>query len=685
MQSKIRSVMKSLETRKGDIGDMERERQAFYVDVAELLSEISREKTTVFLIDNFQWADRSSIALLTYLVSNPFNGRIMIVSAYTPELEGDDFISGVITGLTLEGKAQVMILDRMDETNTTVLLERLLGTRLPSKFAHRIYKETEGHPLFTTSLVKSLVEDGIINPKDKNWTDTLEEIELKLPKNVKDIVLRRLKLLDAEVLSVLKAASVLGPQFRFDILAGMMKVDAESLHGFLSRLTEAKLVFQLLESKVETYRFAHVNIRETVYQNLGGKEKKTLHKSAGQTYALLFGDKPEFAYLMAHHFSLCGSHDKAFGYAKWAGEIALQRNATDEAALYFKNSLKSLRKIKGKDKVKFKQEILIKLGDVEFITGNWKKANKHYTESLKLGVESEDMRLTSVSNRKLGELFRFQGEYSKARNRFEKALEVSEKIRDSRGIADSYKGLGYLFWRKGDYPKAIEYYDRCIRTAMELDDHELLGVAILEKGNVFNTMGDLTKAMEMYKTCVVHLEKVNNLSQIARAYNNMGDVSLQRESWEQAMDYFERSKSAAEKVGGRYMVAWSLFNEAEALSRLNRPDEAIDKCRSSYEILNSLGDKMGLLAVHKNLAIAYGLKKDWKSAQENFKKSLAMAKELKIPDVKAEIYLHKAQMFKGMGEIEKARSDLSTALKIAKSVNAKRWVDRIEREVKAIG
>ncbi len=133
------------------------------------------------------------------------------------------------------------------------------------------------------------------------------------------------------------------------------------------------------------------------------------------------------------------------------------------------------------------------------------------------------------------------------------------------------------------------------------------------------------------------------------------------------------------------MVAWSLFNEGEALARTGKTDEAIEKCGKSREILSSLGDRMGLVAVHKNFAIAYGLKKEWKRSEDNFRKSLKIARELQIPDVIAEIYLHHAMMLSAKGEKEKARSDLSMALNIAKEIKAKRWITRIKKEMESIG
>jgi predicted ATPase len=683
-QDNMRSVLKSLETRKGDIGEMEKERQAFHADVVSLFKNISNERTCMMFINNYQWVDKSSSALLEYLGRNLEDSKVIVIAAYSAELEGDDVISSSIAGLTLEGHAQVVLLERFDEPRTKMLLEAMFKTGVTDDLVKRIFKETQGHPLFTSSLLKSLVEEKLVDFRDEGWMEKLAGKDLELPKDVRGLISRRVKLLDKEAKNVLRTASVLGILFRTKILAHVLGMEKGALRDVLSRLTEGNLIYQDVDAKDEIFNFDHVKVRETVYNDIGSAERKRLHRSAGEAYEAIFKDRVEFAYIIAHHFSLCGLHDKAFSYAKTAGERALNQNAPEEAIKLLNESLKHLKRleIKGKDKVK--QELLLKLGDASFITGDWKQAQKFYTNSLKMGEKSGDKRLTSLSNRKLGELLRFKGDYEKARRRFEEALTLSRSIKDSMGIADSYKGLGYLFWRKGDYQKAIEHYDRCIDTARKLKDDDLLGVALLEKGNVCNTMGDLDKAMDLYESCVKHLEKANNLSQIARVYNNMGDVCLQKESWSKAMKYFERSRASARNVGGRYMIAWSLFNEAEALANLNKPDEAIEKLRESHDILKVLGDKMGLLAVHKNFAIAHGLKRDWQAAEENFRKSLEMANELNIPDVKAEIHLHWAIMLKAKGEKDEARSNLSTALEIAKGVNAKRWISRIEKEIRGL-
>jgi tetratricopeptide (TPR) repeat protein len=663
---------------------MEKERQAFHADVVSLFRNISRQNTCVMIINNYQWVDKGSSALLEHLGKNLEDARVMTVAAYSAELEGDDAISSSIAALTLEGHAQVILLERFDEATTKTFLEAWFKTAVTDELVKKVFKETQGHPLFTSSLLKSLEEEKVIDLKNENWMQELAGKELELPKDVKGLISRRVKLLDKVARKVLGTASVLGIMFRTRILAHMLGMEKGALREVLSRLTESNLIYQDFEAKDEKFNFDHVKVRETIYNDIGKAERKRLHRSAGEAYEAILGDRIEFAYILAHHFSISGDNDKAFGYAKTAGERALNQNAPEEALRLLEDALAHLRRLEVKGKEEMKQEILAKLGDASFITGEWKKAQKYYKDSLKMGEKSKNRRLTSLSNRKLGELLRFKGEYERARKRFEEALELSMEIGDERGVADSYKGLGYLFWRKGDYPKAIEYYDKCIETARVLNDDELLGVALLEKGNVSNTMGDLDKAMELYESSIKPLENANNLSQIARVYNNMGDVCLQKESWSKAMKYFECSRASASNVGGRYMIAWSLFNEAEALANLKRPDEAIEKLREAHDILKVLGDKMGMLAVHKNFAIAHGLKGDWSAAEENFRKSLEMAAELNIPDVKAEIHLHWGIMLKAKGDNEEARRNLSTALEIAKGVKAKRWISRIEKEMRSL-
>jgi len=682
---RIKAISENLKGVKKGIGEVETDKEKFYTDFVLLFSDISKSKPMVVFIDNYQWADRSSVALFSHMANNMKNARVMIIAAYSPELEGDDVISESIAILTLEGHANVITIERFDEPRTKEMLEKLFKTKVPDNFSRKIFDEAKGNPFYVKALLESLMEEGLIDPIDKNFANKVERLKFTLPKSVMELTMKRIQQLDKESQEVLKIASVLGTRFRLDVLARILKAKKEQMQPRLSTLVEHRLIYQDLEAKSESYVFEHVKLRDILYKQMGKNERRELHRLAGNAYEKLLGESSEFAYALAHHYSLSGLHDKAHKYAKLAGDRALHQNAPEEAVRNFQESLKSLGKIKPKPKPKLRHEILVRLGDANFIIGKWKEANRAYKDALKASKETGNKVLTSISNRKLGELLRFKGEYTKAKRYFETALAISKNIHDSRGIADCYKGLGYMSWRQGDYQEALDFYEKCIVTADSLKDDGLLGIALLEKGNVHNTMGDLVKSMEHYKRCLVYLERTNNISQIARVYNNMGDISLQREEWSEAIQYFERSRAAAEKVGGRYMVAWSLFNEAEALTRLSRTDDALKNCHESLDILNSLGDKMGILAVHRNFAIAYGVKKDWEKAEENFNKSLEMAKELNIPDVMAEIYLHRARMLKSKGESENAKKNLELALKIAKLIKAKRWIARIEKELEVFG
>jgi predicted ATPase len=427
-QTRIESVLKNLKNRRKESDEIGMKPEEFYYEMTSLLADISLKKTLIIFINNFHWSDLSTVSFIKHIASAPKKARILMIATYSQELEGAELISEAITTMAMDRNAYVMILERFDETTSEVLMEKLLGTPVPPSFSKQIFEDTQGHPLFMTSIIESLVEDGTIDPNDYTWTSRVERLELKLPKSVKELLTEKVKVLEDESQRILRAASVLGTQFKFEDLANVMTTDKEDLHTRLSTLSEKKLIFQEVEAEEESYSFDHPSLRETIYEEIDPSERKALHMLAANVLESVHGEDADFAYYLAHHFSLSGQYEKAFNYAKIAGENSLQQNAPEEAARHFEDSLASLEKAEMEGKNGLKHDIVLKIGDSNFRTGNWTGAQERYGDSLRIGIESKDKQMASISHRKLGEVLRFKGSYPEAKAHFQESLVISVSL-----------------------------------------------------------------------------------------------------------------------------------------------------------------------------------------------------------------------------------------------------------------
>ncbi len=81
-----------------------------------------------------------------------------------------------------------------------------------------------------------------------------------------------------------------------------------------------------------TYRFRHALIADAAYDSLLKHERRALHGAVGMTLERLYEERPEqVAARLATHFDEAGDEERAYRYARLAGESAARRYALPEA------------------------------------------------------------------------------------------------------------------------------------------------------------------------------------------------------------------------------------------------------------------------------------------------------------------------------------------------------------------
>ena len=108
-----------------------------------------------------------------------------------------------------------------------------------------------------------------------------------------------------------------------------------NLVDVLDHLEQGHLLRAQLEPE-PTYSFKHQLVQQAAYESLLVHDRRTLHRAVGETLERLFDDRrQDVADVLADHFERAGFRKKAFDYAVLAGEQALSRFATAEAAALF--------------------------------------------------------------------------------------------------------------------------------------------------------------------------------------------------------------------------------------------------------------------------------------------------------------------------------------------------------------
>ncbi len=139
--------------------------------------------------------------------------------------------------------------------------------------------ETEGNPLFVGEIVRLLSVEGVRSEG------------LAIPQTVRDVIARRLTHLSDECNRVLALASVLGREFPLDALARLAGVSADEMLDVLDEAMTARVLSDVAGAP-DRLRFAHVLIRDTLYEGLTTARRVRLHHQAADALETLHGEDP---------------------------------------------------------------------------------------------------------------------------------------------------------------------------------------------------------------------------------------------------------------------------------------------------------------------------------------------------------------------------------------------------------
>ena len=361
--------------------DPEGARFRLFDSTASFLRAAGAAQPLVLVLDDLHAADKPSLLLLQFLAGSLRGARITIVAAYRDtETRTNHALRETVAEVRREPITRAIRLGGLDLSEVAHIIELIVGTEPSDDLAAAIHRETEGNPLFVGELVRLLAAEGRLE-------DAASSSEaLSIPQGVRDVIGHRLRHLSGECKRVLSVASVLGREFSLDALALVSGRAERALHDPLDEARAARVVGDVSGGRSRV-RFSHALIRDSLYGDLGTKERLRLHGSAAAALEQLYADEPEpHLAELAHHFVATapgGDVDKAIDYATRAGDHASGSLAYEEAARLYEMALEA-SELATPINEHMRCELLLSLGDAQARGGNIPAAKDTFAEAAEL-------------------------------------------------------------------------------------------------------------------------------------------------------------------------------------------------------------------------------------------------------------------------------------------------------------
>jgi DNA-binding SARP family transcriptional activator len=520
-------------------GDPEGARFRLFEATASFLRAASLTEPLVLVLDDLHAADASSLLLLQFLAGALAESRLLAVAAYRdvdPSLR--DPLSETLAELRRQPVTRFLPLVGLPEADVGSFVSLTTGLDPPAHVVSALHRATEGNPFFVGEVVRLLAsEEALESITDAAaWRRTI-------PEGVRAVTRRRLGHLSDTCRRVLVLASVLGREFDLEALEQVSEVSGDQLLEVLDEAARERAVTDV-PGQPGRMRFAHVLIRDTLYDELTPGRRVQLHRRVGDALEQLYADnlEPRLAEL-AHHFyesARPAVAEKSLGYARRAAERSLKLLAYEEAARLFAVALRVLDGMDApNDAIRCK--LLLELGDAYARAGDTPRSKQTYREAARLAdalglpdelgraalgyggrflwdVSRDDERLAPLLERALAAV---GDEDSTLRVRLLARL-AAGPLRDATAEPERRRSLGAQaleMARRIDEPSTLAYgLHGYLSSHLSPDSTaEQLELA-LELIDVALQAGDIERAVEGYE---IHLESSIELGDMSSAYADL--------------------------------------------------------------------------------------------------------------------------------------------------------------------
>lgn len=338
----------------------------------ELLRNASSARPMVLVIDDLHAADTPSLLLLQFLARELRSMRMLLLAAYrTVDPEMPQPVRDTLAEIAREPLARRIALSGLTKPAVAQYVKLTASELASRELLGALYEQTEGNPLFVAETIRLLALEGLRR-------DAAGRIGI--PQSVRDVIARRLAHLPKECNRVLILAAVLGREFDVRTLANVSRVSEDELLETVDVAMAARVVVDIPGASGRL-RFAHVLIRDTLYDGLTSARRVLLHRQAIGVLRELEADEPgQHLAELAHHAVAAREFSDAVDYARRAADHALVLLAYEEAARLYETALEALR-LSGAADREACCELLLALGEAEASAGNAERAKTVFLDA----------------------------------------------------------------------------------------------------------------------------------------------------------------------------------------------------------------------------------------------------------------------------------------------------------------
>ena len=352
-------------------------RERMLGEMMTAIETLAADQLVIFVLEDLQWSDASTIDFLATLAQRQMNARVLILGTYRPaDMQHSNLpLKRVRQILSLHHRCQELPVSAWSADDIAAYCTRRFSSaHFPTVLSERLHQQTGGNPLFVVSLLDDLVERGIVTQSGRHWqlAGQLMDVSRNIPTNLRQFIehqLHQLHQLSTEEHRLLEAASVAGLHFSAAAVAAGLRLPVEDVEAACEALVRRARFLQATGTTewpdgtlASEYCFMHALYRQVLSEQLPPARRIPLHRAIGQRKAVAYGERTrEIAAELAYHCEESRDYAQAVQYYQLASQTALQHSAYLEALDYCTRGLELLPSVSDTPH-KAQAEILLQSG-----------------------------------------------------------------------------------------------------------------------------------------------------------------------------------------------------------------------------------------------------------------------------------------------------------------------------------
>lgn len=572
--------------------------------VALGLGRRAESRPLALLIEDLQWADPSSLALLQYAARNLSRSRVLIIATHRSDGTAlPDHLAAALSSIRREFGDCELELRGLPADGVRELLTTVIGASPPAGLAEALSEKTGGNPLFTIEAAEELIARKSMVVEHGRARLLVPPEAIELPGRALEMLRARLERLSEDERALLEAAAVVGPRFTVPSLASLMGESPPKLLRVAHALTRSR---GLLRAEGGGFAFDQPSVREATYSGMPADLRKEYHRATAEAFSSSGGADVE----VGEHFYRAGDARCVAPLAR-AAERALAEFANEEAARLLRQAAEHAT---GPER----DALTEKLTQALWLSGR-------FQEIIDLCARAEvkdDVSRLRMAAREVEALEKL--------GRTVEALEkVEVHLRSASGElrADLLRTRASALVEKGRLDEAIASIKEALVLIPEGSAPKVRGGVLNSLGIALHTRSDYAGAVEAYEAARTEHLRAGNLRGAAGALQNIGTTLAERGDREGGLARFREALAVMEQSGSRDGAAVIMTNMSILERIVGMPDEAEEHLRRALAIHESTGSRQGMaagLASLGNMRLVMG---DRAGARSCYERSLEISRK----------------------------------------------------------